>query len=95
MAKETSSGSGFGKGLLFGLLAGAVVAVLFAPQPGVETREQLAEQSVLWRKRAAIFAQQFVEQMIERYGEAKTQANDAYERNKNEVLARYEKAKNA
>ena len=41
------SGSGFFVGLLLGLVTGFALALLFAPQPGDATREQLADQSAV------------------------------------------------
>jgi gas vesicle protein len=40
MAKE-NNGSNFFTGLLLGGIIGAVLGLLFAPQPGEQTREQL------------------------------------------------------
>jgi hypothetical protein len=69
--------------------------VLFAPQPGEDTREQLAEQSVVLRKRGAIRAEQLRADFKDRYGDAMTQGKEAYDRAKDEVLTRYSKAKHA
>ncbi len=97
MAKngKSGSGSGFFWGLVFGILVGATLAILFAPQPGEETREQLAEQSVNLRKRSQIRAEQVKAELKDRYGDAMVQGKEAYDRAREEVLVRYNKAKHA
>lgn len=95
MAKNGKSGSGFFWGLVFGLAVGALLAVLFAPQPGDETREQLTEQSMLLRKRSQQRAEQLRTDLKDRYGDAMLQGKEAYDRAKDEVLNRYNKAKHA
>ena len=42
--KRKRSGSGFFWGLVFGVAVGAMLAILFAPQSGEETRDQLNDQ---------------------------------------------------
>lgn len=95
MAKKekSGSGSGFFWGLVLGLAVGAALAVLFAPQPGEETREQLTEQSLLLRSRGRDRAQQLKTELKGRYGDAMFQGREAYDRAKDEVLTRYNKAK--
>ena len=97
MAKngKSGSGSGFFWGLVLGLAVGALLAVLFAPQPGDETREQLAEQSVLLRKQGKVRAEQLKADLRDRYGDAMVQGREAYGRAKDEVQTRYNKAKSA
>jgi gas vesicle protein len=92
---KSESGSGFFWGLVLGIIVGAVLAMLFAPQPGDETREQLAQQSVELRKRGEIRAEQLKADLMDRYGDAITQGKEAYERARGEVLTRYNKAKHA
>jgi len=93
--KKKSSGSGFIWGLLLGMITGAILAILFAPQTGEETREQLSEQSIELRRRGLEGYQQLAAQLRERYGDAFAQGREAYARTKDEVLSRYNKAKNA
>lgn len=93
MAKEGKSGSGFFWGFVLGLIVGGILAILYAPQPGEETRQQLSEQSIELRKRGQLRAEQLATQVRERYGDAMIQANDAYSRTKDEVLTRYNQAK--
>jgi len=45
-------------GVLFGGLIGAVVAILFAPQSGVETRQMIRDKSIELKDQAADYAQQ-------------------------------------
>lgn len=91
--KKEKSGSGFFWGLVLGLAVGATLAVLFAPQPGDETREQLTEQSIELRKRGQQRYEDLTGQLRERYGDAMVQGREAYSRAKGEVLTRYTKAK--
>ena len=46
-----STGASFLAGLLLGTLLGAAAATLLAPQPGNETRQMLAERSLVLRRR--------------------------------------------
>lgn len=94
-ATRSGGGSGFFWGLVLGLAVGAALAVLFAPQPGDETREQLSEQSVELRRRGQSLVEQLTAQVRERYGDAMTQGQETYGRTKDEVLTRYNKAKHA
>jgi gas vesicle protein len=82
MAKQGKSRSGFMFGLVLGMAVGAAVALLFAPQPGEETRSQLSEGY-----------QTLAGSLRERYGDAIAQGQEAYNQAKDEVLTRYNKAK--
>ncbi len=93
-AKKRKSGSGFMWGLFLGFLTGMVLAILFAPQPGEQTREQLADQSVEFRKRGQERYGELRSQFIERYGDALTQGRDAYQKAKEQILAQYAQSKN-
>ena len=87
------SGGGFVWGFIFGLAVGATLAVLFAPQPGTETREQLAGQAEQFKKRGTLDAEQVVQTLRERAVDAMALGKEAYARAKDEVLARYDQAK--
>jgi gas vesicle protein len=54
---ERESGNGFLTGLLLGVVIGAAVGLLYAPQPGAETRQMLKEKADAARARAAELAQ--------------------------------------
>lgn len=51
MNRETSSG--FFTGLIMGTLVGATVALLYAPQPGAETRRIVKEKALEVKEKAA------------------------------------------
>jgi gas vesicle protein len=88
------SGSGFFVGLLLGLVTGFALALLFAPQPGDATREQLADQSATLRRRGEERYSQLREQVRARYGDAIEQGRDAYQRAKEQILSQYNQSKN-
>lgn len=87
-------GSGFFWGLVLGVITGLVLALLFAPQPGDTTREQLADQSALLRRRGQQRYQEARVQFRERYGEALAQGREAYQKTKEQLLAQYAQSKN-
>jgi gas vesicle protein len=93
MAKQRKSGSGFLFGLALGIAVGAAVALLFAPQPGEDTRSQLSESSIQLRKMGREGYQTLAGQLRERYGDALSQGREAYTQAKDEVMARYKQAK--
>jgi gas vesicle protein len=93
-AKKGNGGSGFFWGLLLGLVTGLVLALLFAPQPGDATREQLAGQSVELRKRGQERYNEVRTQFFERYGDALTQGREAYQKARDQILAQYAQGKN-
>lgn len=88
------SGSGFMLGLVFGMAVGATLALLYAPQAGEETRAQLVEQSEEWRQASQGGVGGVTQQVRARYGDAFAQGLDAYQKAKEEVLTRYNKARN-
>jgi gas vesicle protein len=51
MNRETSSG--FVSGLFIGAVVGAAVALLYAPQPGAETRRMVKEKALGVKEKAA------------------------------------------
>ena len=87
-------GSGFFVGLLLGLVTGFALALLFAPQPGDATREQLADQSATLRRRGEERYSQLREQVRARYSDAMEQGRDAYQRAREQILSQYNQSKN-
>jgi len=53
---DRRSGDGFFQGLLFGILGGAVMGILFAPEPGEETRKRLKKKGKELRDKAVEIA---------------------------------------
>jgi gas vesicle protein len=51
MNRETSTG--FFSGLILGAVIGAAVALLYAPQPGTETRRMVKEKALEVKEKAA------------------------------------------
>ncbi|MHB8085172.1 MAG: YtxH domain-containing protein [Dehalococcoidia bacterium] len=51
MNREASTG--FFSGLILGAVVGAAVALLYAPQPGTETRRMVKEKAVAVKEKAA------------------------------------------
>lgn len=88
------SGGGFIWGLLFGIVTGLVLALLFAPQPGENTREQLTEQTAALRQRGQERYAVVREQLKERAAEAMVQGRDAYQKAKDQLLAQYAQNRN-
>jgi len=52
MANDSSSGSGLFTAFVLGAVAGAAIALLYAPAAGEETRRKIAEKAREGRKRA-------------------------------------------
>jgi gas vesicle protein len=50
---DTDGALGFLAGLIFGAAAGGLLALLFAPQPGEQTRQRIKESSIELRDKAA------------------------------------------
>lgn len=66
-------------GFLVGGVTGAIVALLFAPQSGAETRAQLQEKSIELRDRAAAEAQELKTKAEKLAAEAKARGQQAVE----------------
>lgn len=78
MADRDEFGS-FLIGLVVGGLTGAVVALLFAPQSGEETRAAIKEKSIELRDKAAEQAEQIASKAEKFAGDAKQRGIEAYE----------------
>jgi len=95
MAREKSSGN-FLVGFVVGAFVGAVLALLFAPAPGEEIRNQLREKSIELKDRASDLTakgQSFLEEQKIRFQEAIEEGKRAAARKKEELLAQLESAK--
>ncbi len=86
-------GSGFFLGLVLGAVVGATLAILFAPQEGEKTRNLLLEQGGDIRKRTEGTLDQLTGQLRERASEALATGRETYGRVKEELSARYNRAK--
>ena len=116
MTQEESSsprgaeGSGdFVAGFVFGAFVGAVLALLFAPAPGAETRSQIREKGIELKDRAAdlsleagkradelkVRGQALIDDQKTRFQEAIEEGKKAAARKKEELLAEIESAKSA
>ena len=62
MNKDTSSG--FFSGLLMGAVLGAAIALLYAPQPGTETRRMVKEKALEVKEKAAKAASKIKESVV-------------------------------
>ncbi len=86
-------GSGFFLGLVLGIVVGAVLAILFAPQEGEKTRSLLVEQGLELRKRAEGTVDQLSGQVRERFNDALATGRETYGKVKEELSTRYNRAK--
>lgn len=95
--ERQGGGPGFLAGLVLGLALGLVLGLLFAPRPGRETREQLAEQGIellpLSREELRARTEQLIARQRQRWAEASEAARQAAEQARAELRARYERAK--
>jgi len=85
MNSKASTGFAFLAGLILGGLTGAVVALLFAPQSGEETRRQLQEKGIELRERAETSAAQVRERYEDLAVEVRAKAEEVSERGR-EIL---------
>ena len=88
------SGGGVG-GFLLGLLIGAGAALLFAPQSGEETREQLRERGRKLRDDARARAEDLQERVEEGYERAKERLEEGFESARNVLREKREGAHDA
>lgn len=61
-------GSGFLSGILFGLLLGGILAVLYAPDRGDKTRKRLSKKGGKWLDEAGGQAEDLVEKGRKKIG---------------------------
>ena len=73
LEREEGGGGGFLRGFGLGALLGGALALIFAPRPGQQTREQLRETTITLQDRASTAAQGAKEQA----GTLQEQAQDA------------------
>ncbi len=104
MSKQEGSGEFFA-GFLFGAFVGAALALLFAPAPGEELREQIREKSIELKDRAGELGldtaklaelrekgEDFFQQQKSRLEQAIAEGKEAAARKKEELLAQLESA---
>lgn len=103
MTREQGS-DGFAIGFLLGAFVGAVLALLFAPASGRETRSQIRDRSIELKDRAEVLGeeatrraeelricgQEMVEEQKTRFQEAITEGQQAAARKKEELLSQLE-----
>ena len=108
MAQGEGSGD-FVAGFLFGAFVGAVLALLFAPAPGEEVREQIRDRGIELKDRAGELGaeagkkaevlrakgQTLLEEQKTRFQEAIDEGKKAAARKKEELLSQLERAKSA
>jgi gas vesicle protein len=89
MAENGNSTSSFLVAFAIGAVAGAAVALLFAPASGEETRRKLAEKAREGRDKAASLAREgreFVERQRENVASVIDRGREAYESARKEVV---------
>jgi len=87
MARE--SRDGFWMGFILGTFVGAVMALLFAPAPGEETRDRLRERGIELRERA----EELSEEAKKRAQEALEEGRRAAEERRSELRSKLEAQK--
>ncbi len=89
MSQNGSSAGSVLAAFLIGAVAGAAVALLYAPAPGEETRRRLAEKAREGRERAEDFAREgreFINRQRETIGSAVERGREAFEKARKETL---------
>lgn len=89
MANEGSSSGGVLIAFVLGAVAGAAVALLYAPASGEETRRRLAERAREGREKAEQFAREgreFINRQRENLSAAVESGREAFERARKESL---------
>lgn len=102
MADRSNGVLEFAAGLFIGGLVGAAIGLLLAPQPGEETRSQLAERGIELRgelqKRASELQEkmpEIVEDQRARLQEAVDKGKEAAAKKRQEILGKLETEKKA
>jgi len=89
MSNNGNSGGSFAVAFLLGAVAGAAVALLYAPASGEDTRRRLAEKARQGRERAQEAVRdgrEFVERQRDRVVEAAERGREAFEQARRDAL---------
>jgi gas vesicle protein len=89
MSKESSSGAAVFSAFVLGALAGAALALLYAPAPGAETRKRLAERARTGRDRAQSMVregQEALRRHRDQIGHAFDRGREAFDQARKETL---------
>jgi gas vesicle protein len=89
MTQQGSTGSGLLVAFALGAIAGAAVALLYAPAPGDETRRKLAERAREGRQRAETMvreSREFVNRQREQVASAIERGREAFDEARKESL---------
>jgi gas vesicle protein len=84
--ENSGSGGGFLSGLIVGLIAGSVIALLTAPQSGEETRQLIGEKSLELREKAAESIDEVLLQAERAMASARETTDHTIERTKRQIL---------
>ena len=88
MSNESEK-SNFGTGFLVGALVGVIAVMLFAPQSGEKTRDQLKEKALDLKEHA----EEMIDQAKEIAGEAIEEGKEAASRAKAELIEKVERTR--
>ena len=89
MTQQGSTGSGLLVAFVLGAMAGAAVALLYAPAPGDETRRKLAERAREGRQRAEGMvreSREFINRQREQVASAIDRGREAFDEARKESL---------